>query len=70
MSLCVHCGLPALGADELCPHHTSGYGDDWATGNRVMCDFLHRGIVSATPRELADVPGELIVGMLAAAVSG
>lgn len=45
MSLCVHCGLPTSGARELCAHHDAGYGEDWADGNRIMCDFLHRGIV-------------------------
>jgi hypothetical protein len=28
--------------------------DDWATGNRIMCDFLHRGIVLARPQERCD----------------
>lgn len=66
MSLCVHCGQPTLGPDDFCAHHTSGHGDDWATGNRIMCDFLHRGIVSSTPRELADPSIELLVGTLEA----
>ena len=41
----------------------------WATGSRVMCDFLHRGIVSPTPRELADDSIELLVRSLEAALS-
>jgi len=41
----------------------------WATGNRVMCDFLHRGIVSPTPRELADDSIELLVRTLETALS-
>jgi hypothetical protein len=69
MSVCVQCAQPALGPDNFCAYHTSGHGDDWATGNRVMCDFLHRGIVSPTPRELADPSIELFVGTLEAALS-
>jgi hypothetical protein len=49
MSLCTLCGHPAFGADALCAYHSSCEGDDWATGNRIMCDFLHRGIVPAGP---------------------
>jgi len=28
----------------MCAHHVASYGDDWAMGNRIMCDFLHRGV--------------------------
>jgi hypothetical protein len=48
MSLCPLCGGPSYGADALCAHHVHAAGD-WATGNRIMCDFIHRGIVSRTP---------------------
>ena len=34
-----------LHAEALCGYHSAVHGDDWAAGNRVMCDFLHRGIV-------------------------
>jgi hypothetical protein len=51
MSLCALCGGPSFGADALCIHHLHAGGDDWATGNRIMCDFIHRGIVSRTPAE-------------------
>lgn len=44
MSLCVHCGQPVLERGGLCTYHLTGHCDDWATGNRIMCDFLHRGI--------------------------
>lgn len=47
MSLCALCGQPTLGTDALCGYHSAAYGGDWATGNRIMCDFLHRGIVLA-----------------------
>ena len=44
MSLCAACGFDIPEDISLCPHHdhgTSG-GRDWARGNRIMCDFLHR----------------------------
>ena len=42
MSLCASCGLQLAGEAGLCPHHHAVYGDDWAAGNRIMCDFFHR----------------------------
>jgi hypothetical protein len=45
MSLCAYCGQSLPEGRGLCPHHSTGHGDDWATGNRIMCDFVHRGIV-------------------------
>jgi hypothetical protein len=33
----------------LCAHHLFGNEEDWAACNRVMCDFVHRGV---TPRRL------------------
>jgi hypothetical protein len=68
MSLCAHCGQAALGSDSLCTHHASGYGDDWATGNRVMCDFVHRGVVSSTPTEGGSYM-ELLLGRLEEALA-
>ena len=53
MSVCALCGHPTFGADELCTYHCASHGDDWAIGNRIMCDFLHRGIVVAEPPEHA-----------------
>lgn len=41
---CPSCGLQLRDA-EICPHHHTVYGDDWATSNRIMCDWLHRGKV-------------------------
>ena len=46
MSLCVQCGYPTSGAGDMCAHHVDSRADDWAMGNRIMCDFLHRGVVS------------------------
>ena len=51
MALCVLCGQSTIGDTEICMHHVGGYGEDWATGNRIMCDFLHRGIVPPAPCE-------------------
>lgn len=45
MSLCASCGLQLAGDAGLCPHHHCVYGGDWATANRIQCDFFHRGIV-------------------------
>jgi hypothetical protein len=45
MSVCTLCGHPAFNGDGLCSYHFAATGDDWAAGNRIMCDFLHRGIL-------------------------
>lgn len=45
MSLCASCGLQLVGEGNLCPHHHTVYGDDWAVSNRILCDFFHRGVV-------------------------
>lgn len=63
MSLCALCAQPTLDGDEVCVFHLYGHGDDWAAGNRIMCDFVHRGIVRAGVRERADAL-ELLVGTL------
>jgi hypothetical protein len=54
MSFCVLCAQPTLGRDDVCAYHLHGHGADWATGNRIMCDFLHRGVVPPAPRERSD----------------
>jgi len=60
MSLCVLCAQPTLGPGECCAYHLAGQTDDWATSNRVMCDFIHRGVVGATPDDDADPSIELL----------
>lgn len=45
MSLCVSCGLQLAGEASLCPHHHSAFSDDWAAVNRIVCDFVHRGLL-------------------------
>ena len=52
MSLCAVCAQPTLGPDDV-----------WATGNRIMCDFLHRGALRPAARERADTL-EFLVGAL------
>ena len=55
MSLCVLCAQPTLGDEAMCGYHSYHPADGWATGNRIMCDFLHRGIVPPTPDERLDI---------------
>jgi hypothetical protein len=69
MSLCVLCAQPTLGPAECCAYHIAGQTDDWAAGNRVMCDFLHRGIVGATPHDAADPSMELLDDSLEVALT-
>jgi len=67
MALCVLCAQPTLGDQDVCAFHVASYGDDWATGNRIMCDFLHRGILNpATDERTNDL--EVLVGALEEAV--
>jgi len=62
------CAQPTLDRDDVCAYHLPGHGDDWAIGNRIMCDFLHRGIVPPAPSERSDAL-ELLVEALDQAVS-
>jgi len=59
VSVCAYCGQPTGNHGGLCAYHISD-GDDWAAGNRIMCDFLHRGIVSLRPRELTRTSIEVL----------
>jgi len=52
VTLCAFCRQPTHDSGDLCTYHNSGQEDDWAAGNRIMCNFVHRGIVSPTPPEL------------------
>ena len=54
MALCVLCAEPTLGDQDVCVFHLYGHGADWATGNRIMCDFLHRGVVPPAAAERPD----------------
>lgn len=55
-SLCTSCGLTLPGDDGLCSHHHQVYGDDWAVGNRIFCNWIHRGVVPErlSPADRAD----------------
>jgi hypothetical protein len=56
MSLCVLCAQPTLGPGNIYDYHMYAHGDDWAAANRIMCDFLHRGVVPPAPCERDDSP--------------
>ena len=45
-STCSICGATMFGDDALCPYHVSAGADsdDWAAGNRIWCNFFHRGV--------------------------
>ena len=48
---CAYCGDVSLDLSGICRVHTILQGDDWARGNRIMCDFIHRGVVHAVADE-------------------
>ncbi|MBI3627570.1 MAG: hypothetical protein HY220_02380 [Candidatus Sungbacteria bacterium] len=62
MPRCSYCGAEITatrseegeeGEEALCPYHHSGLGANWAEGNRLMCDFIHRGRIPARlPKDL------------------
>jgi len=54
MSRCVLCAQPTLGRRDVCEFHPHGHEADWATGNRIICDFPHRGIVRGASPERPD----------------
>jgi len=49
MTVCARCGHATIDGG-LCTY-TGSEHDDWAIGNRVMCDFIHRGILLEAPPE-------------------
>ena len=54
-SLCALCGVSVYGSNlAICPYHFGGGPEDWAAGNRVFCDFMHRGVVPVTPPGYSD----------------
>jgi hypothetical protein len=68
--ICAYCGHLTSGPGPLCSYHIDGMeGADWARGNRLMCDFVHRGIVAPPLRRPAsssfDVPGDLDTALVA-----
>jgi len=64
VTLCAFCRQPTHDSGDLCTYHNSGQEDDWAAGNRIMCNFVHRGIVSLTPPELIAHSTELLLATI------
>ena len=54
MRPCLVCGQRVRGV-ALCAHHAGGAADGWAANNRIMCDFVHRGIAPPRLRPADDV---------------
>jgi hypothetical protein len=48
VSLCALCGQALTMGASLCAYHQPAPGGSWAVENRIVCDFVHRGI--APPR--------------------
>ena len=69
MSLCAYCGHPSSGSAGLCTHHALHDEADWAASNRVMCDFVHRGITTPAPIGREESSIELLVGTLEASLT-
>ena len=45
IGLCALCGQALAMGASLCASHQRAPDGSWAVENRIMCDFLHRGIV-------------------------
>lgn len=44
--LCVQCGNDG-GVLGHCDYHARSDEDQWAVGNKILCDFIHRGRIPA-----------------------
>ena len=43
--LCTACGVEILYQElALCRHHAMAADVRWATQNKIMCDYFHRGV--------------------------
>ena len=68
MSLCIVCGQSNPDRESFCSFHITAE-EDWATANRIMCDFVHRAIeprrLPACQRDavavITDDEGEVVV---------
>jgi hypothetical protein len=50
MAFCPVCGHCVVGPGPMCGYHAvTPQGGDWAIGNRIMCDFVHRGVALSRP---------------------
>jgi len=54
MSLCALCGQSTNDGGNACAYHFARREEGWAVENRIMCDFVHRGIVVPAPPDRAD----------------
>ena len=66
--ICPMCGLnnPDEREGGLCSHHaaSSSYEPPWSDGNRVWCDFFHRGVAPSTPPGFMEGElGEKVLGL-------
>jgi hypothetical protein len=66
MSCCALCAHPTFRGADLCAYHGTGEGKAWATQNRMMCDFVHRGIVAVIPDAVAEPSIDLLADTLEA----
>lgn len=41
---CIQCGSTDSSGVGLCMHHQFMNHDQWASANRIACDFFHRGV--------------------------
>jgi len=44
MNRCAWCNMEVAAGSNLCAHHDAPE-TGWAASNRIMCDFLHRGLL-------------------------
>jgi hypothetical protein len=61
MNRCVNCGEAVDDGRSLCTYHVLAHSADWATANRIMCDFFHRGVVLSGPSAPAGEPIDVLV---------
>lgn len=54
MSVCVQCGIERDDGALLCPQHERESLDTWAEGNRIICDWIHRGKLPESPPDRTD----------------
>ena len=68
MSVCACCGLRTIGTEPLCAHHAlTSSDDDWASRNRLACDFIHRKVIPPRSVERMEIDLEEPFGALEAA---
>jgi hypothetical protein len=53
MVLCPVCNQRLPDDTRLCPQHVGEPAGSWSASNRIMCDFVHRGVAPARVPEAA-----------------